>query len=105
MPVVTRTEQNEYYRLYYSQYNKAVKGVTKYILTLISIRQSAVRLELTTINQCDNTKMSCMSTVAIVTNVGCLGTVICGRMNTKKLTGKTHQPKGTNILVCCSEIL
>jgi len=81
---------------------KAAKGVTKYMLTLISIRQSATRrLERTKIYQCENVLRYC---VGPLYRMWCLDTVICGRMDITELTGETRQPKDTNILVSCSEI-
>ena len=76
---------------------KAAKGVTKYLLTLISIRQSATcRLELIKIHQCENTLRCCVDPLY---RVLCVDTVICGRMDITELTVETRQPKGTNILV------
>jgi hypothetical protein len=81
---------------------RAAKCVTKYMLTLISILQSATgRLELSKIHQCENI-LNCR--VGPPYRVWCLDTVICGRMDITELTGETRRPKGTNVLVCCSEI-
>jgi len=50
----------------------AAIGVTKYMLTLISIRQSATRrLELSKIHQCENIKLLCRSTVVSVVSGHC----------------------------------
>lgn len=51
---------------------KAAKGVTEYMLTLISIRQLATcRLELTKIYQCEYTEILCRSTVPSVVSGHC----------------------------------
>ena len=81
---------------------KDAKGVTKYMLTLITIRQSATRcLELTKIHHCENT-LRCF--VGPLCRVWGVDTVIGGRMDITDLTGETRQPNCTEILVCCSEI-
>lgn len=66
---------------------KAAKGVTKYMLTLFSIRQSATRrLERTKIYQCLNILRYC---VGPLYRVWCLATVIGGRMDITELTSET----------------
>jgi hypothetical protein len=65
-----------------------MKDVTKYMLTLITIRQSATRcLELTKIHHCENTLRCCVGPLCRVCGVD---TVIGGRMDIRDLTGETR---------------